>query len=464
LRDDDVPLLVIGRDGPEHIVARADFTRPAGQAGGLAVLAALDGQLDDLLRPYEAEAWRWLEPDRRAEIEDLVDRAHDRSEELHRLAYLTLRERFDLIRALDLASRFDVDLGTREDHVEITAVRNAIAHGQEPRGGTEVIHALQLAEGLLDLVADIIDRRRQAADAVPLPAGGPISAERPTGLAKRITRTFLSGELDLSRRRSAPVPGWGGMPEVAAAARVTAAGADGPRLRSFLTLTMAMDRARESDRLWSAAAALFEREPWVFAPAEIIEKSDRVPGLLSKFGVTQRHTQDSRAWLRIADTLVNAERAPAVVAAIDDGAAAAGDLLAEVQSSHTGAPLFPLLRGPKIAPVWVRVLAYPGMAAISGIEGLPVAVDVQVVRISRLLGVADVSGCSDSEARRIVQARWAEDLEAGGADGPPGLENTAAALDPALWFYAKWGCSFCEAAGVRMPIGEPCGACRLGAE
>jgi hypothetical protein len=57
LRSDAVPLLVVGRDGPEFIVTRADFTRPAGQAGVLAVLAALDAQLDELLRPYDAEAW-----------------------------------------------------------------------------------------------------------------------------------------------------------------------------------------------------------------------------------------------------------------------------------------------------------------------------------------------------------------------------------------------------------------------
>ena len=31
----------------------------------------------------------------------------------------------------------------------------------------------------------------------------------------------------------------------------------------------------------------------------------------------------------------------------------------------------------------------------------------------------------------------------------PDLE-AAAALDPALWFYGKWGCTFCERAGRRL--------------
>jgi hypothetical protein len=46
LKEDPVPLLVVGRDGPEYVVTVADFTRPAGQAGVLAVVAVLDGQLD----------------------------------------------------------------------------------------------------------------------------------------------------------------------------------------------------------------------------------------------------------------------------------------------------------------------------------------------------------------------------------------------------------------------------------
>ena len=50
LHDDSVPLLVVGRGGPEHIVTRADFARPAGLAGVLAVIALLDARLDELLQ------------------------------------------------------------------------------------------------------------------------------------------------------------------------------------------------------------------------------------------------------------------------------------------------------------------------------------------------------------------------------------------------------------------------------
>ena len=158
LREDDVPLLVVGREGPEYIVTRSDFTRPAGHAGALAVLAALDAQLDELLRPYDVEAWELLGEEKQAEIETFVQRAHARSEEVHRLGYLTLGKRFELVRNLDLASRLGIDLGSQEDQELVTSVRNDIAHGKQERSGGEVLQALELAEKILDAIDAVLRR------------------------------------------------------------------------------------------------------------------------------------------------------------------------------------------------------------------------------------------------------------------------------------------------------------------
>jgi hypothetical protein len=152
LETDPVPLLVVGRDGPEYIVTRADFTRSAGQAGVLAVLATLDAQLDDILRPYDAEAWPLIPANRQREIEKLVQRAADRDEEVHRLGYLVLRERFELAGQLRLAERLQIDLGSQMEQECVTSVRNDIAHGREVSSGLRVIEALKIAERLLDSI------------------------------------------------------------------------------------------------------------------------------------------------------------------------------------------------------------------------------------------------------------------------------------------------------------------------
>ena len=46
----------------------------------------------------------------------------------------------------------------------------------------------------------------------------------------------------------------------------------------------------------------------------------------------------------------------------------------------------PRLPGP---PMWVRMMAAPGRAVISHMETIPVAVDVQVRRVTENLGVTD---------------------------------------------------------------------------
>src|SRR4051794_21294051 len=127
-----------------------------------------------------------------------------------------------------------------------------------------------------------------------------------------------------------------------------------------------------------------------------------------------------------------------------------GELLRAAQAtSEAGTPLFPMLRGPKIGPMWVRMLAYPGGAAIDSLEVLPVAVDVQVRKISEYLAMTETGPLDLEAARPIIQGAWESDVRAAGAVGPGPLDGTAAALDPALWFYAKWGCTRCEQARRR---------------
>jgi hypothetical protein len=110
--------------------------------------------------------------------------------------------------------------------------------------------------------------------------------------------------------------------------------------------------------------------------------------------------------------------------------------------------------------MWVRMLAAPGGATIDHLDVLPVAVDVQVRKVTEYLGVTRTKGAAWDVARAVIQQAWRE--AAGSAAGPDALDKTAAALDPALWFFGKWGCTFCERAGRRRPISQLCDRCVLG--
>jgi hypothetical protein len=111
--------------------------------------------------------------------------------------------------------------------------------------------------------------------------------------------------------------------------------------------------------------------------------------------------------------------------------------------------------------MWVRMLAHPGRSHVASLAVLPVAVDVQVRKVSEYLSVTDTGDLDLDVARPVIQAAWSRDVAEDGAEGPGLLDGTAAALDPALWFWAKWGCTRCERSGRPLPIGTACRHCRF---
>jgi hypothetical protein len=284
------------------------------------------------------------------------------------------------------------------------------------------------------------------------------------GLGRRLSELFMTGRLDLSQRPGAPSPGWEGMPEVVAVHALQGMGASAEAVRRFLTFCAAMDRARDADRLAVAAVRLYRDVPWTFDPMEVVARPLReLADALRRYVVSQRHVIDAFGWRILAETLADPSLAPGIHTVVKEGRGDAAVLLAELaRTTKDGTPLFPLLGGPKVGPLWVRLLAYPGGAAISSLDRVPVAVDVQVRKVTEYLGVTETAGLDLEDVRATIQETWARDVKAHGAAGPDGLADTPGALDPALWFYAKWGCTFCQRASRKLPISPVCAECRFG--
>ena len=280
-------------------------------------------------------------------------------------------------------------------------------------------------------------------------------------LAELIAGDFYDDRFDLSARGLAPRTAWSLMPEVEATERIRILGASEPAIRVFLTLVSAMDRARDATRLWRASARLFESHPEVFDPATISSMSVRdLRTLLSRSRVSQRHGQDSRAWHDIAGSL--ASGVGAVSRLVESGVGDAVELLKDLRRHDSQRRLrYPLLRGPKIGPMWVRIMVNPGGADIRRIDTIPVAVDVHVRRATENLGVTDTRDLGLDEAKPVIKDTWQTALRAARIGGRSGIAGTCAALDPALWFFGKYGCSHCERIGRRAPISRACANCQL---
>ena len=180
---------------------------------------------------------------------------------------------------------------------------------------------------------------------------------------------------------------------------------------------------------------------------------------LMQSGVSLRHRPDSQAWHVIAACLSKQDNPISRV--VDHGVGNAAELLEHLSTRENGRARFPLLKGPKIGPMWLRMLVAPGGAAIADMDIIPVAVDVHVRRVTQNLGVADTAKLSSVAARRLIQDAWRAAVAETDIGGPAGIANTCAALDPALWVFGKFGCGHCVKLPDPVPIGRACEHCQL---
>jgi hypothetical protein len=340
--------------------------------------------------------------------------------------------------------------------------------------------------------AHMPDTRQRRDRPVPTPRPETRTTGQARGLSRRITEEFCQGEWDVTRRKNrgtsplgrdtfgAPPDaapsrnpkwqsGWSALPEVVVAGMLRDAGAGDPEVRRFLTFAAAMNRGQDPDRLWLAALDLLREAPWAFVPERAARAGPQaLEAALDLAQLSQAPQVDAAAWQTIARAFAPVDRAPsdgesAVIQAVAHGEGDAAELLAALDEidPETGAKRFPLLCAPRTAARWIRMLAVPGKARIAHLARLPLTVDASVRRATECLGISQTRGLPLEDVRAPISDLWWEDVDALGTAGPPELEDTAAALEPALTFMGRWGCFACERAQTRLPIGPICAECRL---
>ena len=166
-------------------------------------------------------------------------------------------------------------------------------------------------------------------------------------LAELIATDFYENRLDLSARGGAASSPWSRLPEVECVRALRRSGGSDRTVRLFVTFIAAMDRARDSTRLWRAGLALFESHPDLFDPAQVsaLPIAD-LRNLLSAYRVSQRHRDDTRYWSTIASSLASGNGP--VSEAVDRGVGDAQELLVDLKTpDNDGAPAFRCCAAPR---------------------------------------------------------------------------------------------------------------------
>ena len=180
-------------------------------------------------------------------------------------------------------------------------------------------------------------------------------------------------------------------------------------------LHVGYERARNAVQNWNAGIELYESYPDLVEPTVVAAiPVTKVRELLSGHEVSQRHGPEPAAWSRIAGNLASGNGSTRRM--IDLGFGDSRELLADLKApDEAGRPRFPMLGGPKVGPMWVRMLANPGGAKIDRVDTIPVAVRAHVRCVTKNLGVtkytrslmrSDRSSDSVSVARSRGDGRW----------------------------------------------------------
>jgi hypothetical protein len=216
---------------------------------------------------------------------------------------------------------------------------------------------------------------------------------------------------------------------------------------NFLTLTISVDYMRDALELWRSARRAWSEAGtrYLFEPS-IVEQTaiEQLRNDLVRTGIALRPTRDGNAWSAISRTLSrkwNADVKSFLSNCGFHGPTILARLHSDGESSALGwAPDFPLLRGPKIGPLWVRTLRDNALLELSGLENVPIPVDVHVMRATLCSGAirGRYSG-SPEKLKHAVRDVWriaTKDLR-----HPDGRSMIPLDIDEPLWTLSRLGCS-----------------------
>ena len=237
----------------------------------------------------------------------------------------------------------------------------------------------------------------------------------------------------------------------------------------FLTFTVAIDYMRDAHSLWrSALIALDDPETsYLFDPARLARMTDdQVLASMEKHELIGRSgKRDAKFWRTIGTTLWGEYRGDPRVFMADCDWDAPTILRRLRHDRHPAgsdtAYDFPLLRGKKIGPLWLRIMRDNAeMTQIKNMDNVPLPVDVHTARATLTTGVirGTYSGTLSGLFQPIRDA-WSaavRDLHAGSKS------MIALDIDAPLWTLSKYGCSpwrwddgICAGAS-RCPVSDLC--------
>jgi hypothetical protein len=215
----------------------------------------------------------------------------------------------------------------------------------------------------------------------------------------------------------------------------------------FITLTVTIDYQRDAPQLWELSREVYQNPAtrYLYEPAKLFERGlSQAKHDMNLTGLSRKAQKDPYLWYTVATTFLKKYggyprrfledcqyHAPTILERLQNDTH-------ELQSLRV--PDFPYLRGPKIGRLWVRMLRDNIGIEMTGLDEVPIPVDVHVLRATLCTGV--ISGYYEGPVGPIfeeVRSIWKNTVRPlKKQDGQPMISLD---LDEPLWHLSKYGCS-----------------------
>jgi hypothetical protein len=215
----------------------------------------------------------------------------------------------------------------------------------------------------------------------------------------------------------------------------------------FITLTVSIDYQRDAPALWESSRKTFAdpETRYLFNPKLLHETPFRkIVEDMQKYKLSKKPQKDAKIWRTVSVTLYkkwegdprnflkncNWDSSLILSRLREDTRLYNGRLVSD----------YPYLRGPKIGPLWLRMLRdNVDISQLRNLEKVPIPVDIHVARATLTTGV--VRGSIDirlDELFEYIRKAWFESVEGLSIKDRPMI---ALDVDEPLWHLSKYGCT-----------------------
>ena len=232
----------------------------------------------------------------------------------------------------------------------------------------------------------------------------------------------------------------------------------------FITLTVSIDYQRDAVSLWKVSRQTFQdpETRYLFDPGQLHQITFQKIGRdMQKYKLSKKPQKDANIWRTVGLTFHDKWKDDPRIFLRDcnwDSLVILNRLKNDTRL-HKGKSVsdYPYLRGPKIGPLWLRMLRdNVGISKLRNLDKVPIPVDIHVARATLATGV--VRGDFNGRLGRLfkhIRKAWFVSTGGLNLDARPMI---ALDVDKPLWRLSKYGCTKRNDLSGSCPLRQSCEA------